>query len=158
MSTRRSPIPHKKYSVSVPQSIVSGAKTLLKTLLDEECPLASIFIWLNVYLVIYYLFFLPDFTLHVKEDNQTVVAKKTTKELRGWLVLAVVLSTIAGTWIIKRGCVRAGPWWAIIWFLVALLIRIMITELILASVEHVSLPGGWELLKQVDKSMARNSK
>lgn len=155
-STRRSamrsspPIPSVTKTISIPDTVVNNAQTLLNYLWDQSCPFGSLFLWLTAFMALYYLFWLPNQTVSI-ENGTTIVSKNVNNTLRGWLFLATIVSGIIGYMVIRKGCVNAGPGWSVLWFIVALVITSLVTQVILAAAEKISLPNADKLLQQLNK-------
>jgi hypothetical protein len=148
---KKTPTPSKKFEVHVPGAVMEKLDKTWNFLWDKSCPFGSLYIWFMVGLGLYYLFWLPDLNLTLSQDG-TLDTRKVDKTLRGFLLLSVIISSIVGYYIVRKGCINAGPSWAFLWFLIALVITSVITQLILALAEKVSIPNAYDLLKQINKN------
>ena len=144
--------PDKQVKLNIPGSVIDTANKIWEFLWNKSCPFGSMYIWIMIGLAFYYMFWLPDLTLNYNQYDGTLVTKKINKTLRGYLVLSVVISTGVGYYIIRKGCVNAGPGWAVLWFFVALIMATIITQIILALTENITIPGAVDLLRQVTKT------
>ena len=150
-STHRPSTPAKTITMTVPEPVIDKLNSVWTFIYDKNCPFGSIFMWLMGFLAVFYLFILPDMTLNLK-DNGTLVTKKVDRTLRGWLFISVIASALAGHFIIKNGCATAGVGWSFLWFLVALLVTMLLTQLILSFAENISIPNAVDFIKQVTQS------
>lgn len=152
-SIRKTPtlqrVPTVQKTVSIPTSVVDKVQSTVKVLWDQSCPLGAVYLWITVFLAVYYMFWMPETTLSLKQDDGTVSARTVTKTTRGFLVLATLLSGVVGFWIIKRGCISAGTTWSVLWFVVASVLGMVITQLILAASEHITIPDAGRMLRQL---------
>lgn len=135
-------------SVKVPSAVTTIVKRITDAIWDPTCPFASLFAWMMGATAIYYMFLLPDISVRMEGDK--VKAEKVTKNLRGWLFLATVLSGIVGYQVIHQGCKSAGSQWSVMWFIVAFVLSWFITRLILASVEKTTISNASDILKQLN--------
>jgi hypothetical protein len=139
--------------LKVPDAVIDTGKQIWTKLWDKDCPFASLYIWIIIVLALYYLFWLPEITLHTSAD--TIVGKKVDKNIRGYLLLSLILSGLAGYYIIRQGCKSAGPYWSILWFFVALLITYILTQLILASTLQITVADSSKILNDIQYKSAR---
>ena len=135
-------------SLTVPPAVSTMGKQILDKIWNSSCPFASLFVWIQVLLGIYYLFLMPD--VNVKIDQDQIKAEKVTRSVRGWLFVISIGCAFFGYMIISQGCDKAGPQWAIIWFLAAIIFSWFITRLILASVEKTTLTNASNMLKSMN--------
>ena len=135
-------------SVTVPPAVSSIGKQILDTIWDSSCPFASLFVWIQVLMGIYYLFLMPDINVKIEQDQ--VKAEKVTRSVRGWLFIVSIGCAIFGYMTISQGCEKAGPQWAVLWFLAATIFSWFITRLILASIEKTTLTNASNMLKAMN--------
>ena len=134
--------------VEVPAPVTDMAKKFWNKIWNSSCPFASLFVWVQVLMAIYYLFLMPD--ISVKLDQDKVKAEKVSRSLRGWLFLVSIGCGFLGYMIISQGCDKAGPQWSVLWFIAAVILSWFITRLILASVEKTTLTNASDILKQMN--------
>lgn len=149
MSAKRSPGKSTTVVLNVPNVITDQVNSVFNFLWDKTCPFGSLYVWIMTYLGLYYLFWLPE--INLKLQDGTLTTRKVDKTLRGWLFLSVLASTVLGYLIIKKGCNNAGPSWAFIWFIIALIVSFAITQIILSLTENVTVPNALELVKAINK-------
>lgn len=134
-------------NLKVPTHVTDIAKTFFSKIWNSSCPLASLFIWIQILMSIYYMFLMPD--VNVYFDQNQVKAVKVSRSIRGWLFLVSIGCGIAGYMLISQGCEKAGSQWSILWFLVALAATWLINCFILAGVERSTLACSNDFLKQL---------
>jgi len=149
-STTAAPAPAApvQLSVKVPSAVTTIVKRITDLVWDPTCPFASLFAWMMGATAIYYMFLLPDISVRMEGDK--VKAEKVTKNLRGWLFLATMISGFVGYQVINQGCKSAGSQWSVMWFIVAFILSWFITRLILASVEKTTISNAADILKQLN--------
>ena len=143
------------YNVEVPGEIVDKVKTVanqLNFLWDPVCPFRSLYIWLMIFMVVYYTAWVPDTFYEIHDDNKSLKATTVTPKDRVYLVLSILFGGFVGSRIIQEGCNRVGPLWAILWFLVALMIPTFFSQIALAFAEKSTLPSALVLLDAINKS------
>lgn len=143
------------YNVEVPGELVDRVKTVtnqLNFLWDPVCPFRSLYIWLMIFMVIYYTAWVPDTFYEIHDDKKSLKETNVTSRDRVYLVLSVLIGGWVGSRIIQEGCNRVGPLWAILWFLVALMIPTFLSQIALAFVEKKTLPSALVLLDAINKS------
>ena len=134
-------------SLKVPTHVTDMAKTFFSKIWNSSCPFASLFVWSQVLMSIYYLFLMPDVNVYL--DQNQVKAVKVSRSIRGWLFIVSVACGIVGYMIISQGCEKAGSQWSILWFLAALVVTWLVNCFILAGVERSTLSCSSDFLKQM---------
>lgn len=134
--------------LQVPAPVTDIAKKFWNKVWNSSCPFASLFVWIQVFMSIYYLFIMPDVTVKLNQDK--VQAETVSRSLRGWLFIVSLGCAFLGYMIISGGCEKAGPQWSILWFFAAIILSWFITRLILASVEKTTLTNASDMLKQMN--------
>ena len=142
--------PSKKIEVNVPGVVMEKINKTWNFLWDKNCPFGSLYIWVMIGLGLYYLFWLPDLTLELSQDG-TLDTRKVNKTLRGFLLITVIVGGFIGYYIIRKGCTSAGPGWAILWFIISLIVVLVCIQVILGLSDKVSIPNAYELVKQINK-------
>ena len=137
-----------KVEMTVPPKVTDFFKTVWSKVWDASCPFASLFLWMMVAMALYYLFLMPSVSVKIEDNN--VKAVKVTRTLRGWLFLTTLLGGFIGFNIIRQGCEKAGSQWSVIWFVSAFALTWIITRLVLASVEKISLSDASTLMQKLD--------
>jgi hypothetical protein len=144
-----------KITVAVPKAVTEKATQLWNLIYDKDCPFASIYIWIAVLLCIYYTFFLPSVKLNVSDDS--INGKSVDGKLRVILVVVTLISAVIGRLIIRKGCETAGSGWAVLWFIVAVVVSGVIAMIILAAAENITIPNAGQILKQLSGNKIRTA-
>ena len=134
--------------VDVPPTVVKTGRDLWARVWNDDCPFASLFLWITSILGLYYLFIMPELDVQMQKDK--VEATRVSHSLRAWLFVTMVFCGLVGYNIIQQGCTKAGPAWSLLWFVAASLLTWFITRLVLASVQRVTLSQASDILKQMD--------
>ena len=134
--------------LQVPSTVTDMANSFFNRIWDSLCPFAPLFVWIQVLMSCYYLFLMPDMSVHLDQDK--VRASKVSRTLRGWLFIVSVACGVFGYMIISQGCKQAGSQWSVLWFLAAVILTWFVTRLMLASIEQTTLTNASDILKQLN--------
>lgn len=129
-------------------------KQVSNILYNAKCPIASFYVWIVIFMMIYFVAWMPEQTLEVDKNSKNVKVIKVDGKLRSVLVLSVIAGGIIGYYIVNQGCKSLGErsLWSIVWFLVALTVMGLVLQIGLAYAERIQLSTAGDVLRYLENT------